>query len=399
MAPKREGAITCFVFGADFSVGASFVVRAMRGSFLFREGICLVPPYRAPRTLAHSLLKMRMRQTIAMDHGQRPRHLGRIVPLLALILGASALGAALPGGGVAALGIAPSSVSVPPITACSEINKRKIIITRTSIGIQGAVTTKNWRNTQWATSLLDPMYRLSSSYRPTNLVAITWRGVISPKGGYLLKREAAEALSAMFTEAKLSNIQLKILSAYRSYSTQVRVFAGWVAKSGLQQARKYSAVPGHSEHQLGTTVDLGSLTGVAWSNPKFPTSPTALWLEANAYKFGFIRSYPAGAANIALSCYGAEAWHWRFVGKGLAYEIVCSAQVPRIFLWNRQNGAERVIAPSCDLLTPPEGYVLPSPSPTPPASETPSETPSDSPSAPPTESPSESPTETPVTPP
>ncbi|MFM9129325.1 MAG: hypothetical protein ACKOPF_05720, partial [Candidatus Limnocylindrus sp.] len=116
-----------------------------------------------------------------------------------------------------------------------------------------------------------------------------------------------------------------------------------------------------------------------------------------AYKFGFIRSYPAGAANIALSCYGAEAWHWRYVGKGLAYEIVCSAQVPRIFLWNRQNGGERVIGPACDSLTPPEGYVLPSPSPTPSAS--PSETPSESPSASPTESPSESPTPSEPTPP
>jgi D-alanyl-D-alanine carboxypeptidase len=269
------------------------------------------------------------------------------------------------------------------------INKRKIVISRTSIGIQGAVTTKYWRANEWAISLLDPMYRLSSSYEPTNLVRITWRGVISTKGGYWLKREAADALSTMFAEAKLSNIQLKILSAYRSYSAQVQVFAKWVAKSGLQQARKYSAVPGHSEHQLGTTVDLGSLTGVSWSSPKFPTSPTALWLEANAYKFGFVRSYPAGSAKIALSCYGAEAWHWRYVGEILAYEIVCSAQVPRIFLWNRQNDGDRVIGPACDSLTPPEGYVLPSPSPTPPASETPS----DSPSAPPPEVPSGSPTD------
>jgi len=319
----------------------------------------------------------------------------RVMPLLALILGASALGAALPGGGVVAAGVAPQTVVVPPITACSEINKRKIVISRTSIGIQGAVTTKNWRTSQWATAVLDPMYRLSSSYRPTNLVAITWLGKVNPKGGYLLKREAADALSAMFAEAKASKISLKILSAYRSYSTQAATFAKWVAKSGLQQARKYSAVPGHSEHQLGTTVDLGSLTGVAWSNPKFPTSPTALWLASNAYKFGFVRSYPAGSANIALSCYGAEAWHWRYVGTSLAYEIICSAQVPRIFLWNRQNGGDRVIGPACDSFTPPEGYVLPSPSPTPPASETPSE----SPSIPPTDAPTESPTETPVTPP
>ena len=321
-----------------------------------------------------------------MDRARRPWPLMRVVPLLALILGVSVLGAALPGGGVVAAGVAPQTVVVPPITACSAINKRKIVISRTSIGIQGAVTTKYWRTNQWATSLLDPMYRLSSSYKPTNLVRITWLGAISPKGGYWLKREAADALSAMFTEAKRAKISLKILSAYRSYSTQVRVFANWVAKSGLQQARKYSAVPGHSEHQLGTTVDIGSLTGVAWSNPKFATSPTALWLEAHAYKFGFVRSYPAGAANIALSCYGAEAWHWRYVGKSLAYEIVCSAQVPRIFFWNRQNGGDRVIGPACDSLTPPEGYVLPSPSPTPPASETPTESPTESPTPSPTDS-------------
>ncbi len=319
----------------------------------------------------------------------------RAAPLLALILGVSALGAALPGGGVVAAGVTSQTVEVPPITDCSEINTRKIIITRTSIGIQGAVTTKYWRKNEWAVALLDPMYRISSSYKPTSVVAITWLGAITPKGGYLLKREAADALSAMFAEAKVSKISLKILSAYRSYVAQVQVFAKWVAKAGLQQARKYSAIPGHSEHQLGTTVDLGSVTGVSWSNPKFPTSATALWLEANAYRFGFVRSYPAGSAKIALSCYGAEAWHWRYVGTSLAYEIVCSAQVPRIFLWNRQNDGERVIGPVCDSLTPPEGYVLPSPSPTPPASETPTE----SPTASPTESPTPSPIESVPTPP
>jgi len=332
---------------------------------------------------------------MAMNRAQRHQPRTRVLLLLALILGASALGAALPGGGVVAAGVAPQTVEVLPITACSVINKRKIIFTRTSIGIQGAVTTLNYRTNQWAISLLDPMYRLSSSYKPTSLVAITWLGVVSPKGGYLLKREAADALSAMFAEAKLKNISLKITSAYRSYAAQVQIFAMRVAQSDLQQARKYAAVPGHSEHQLGTAVDLGSLTGLSWSNPKFPTSATAIWLEENAYKFGFVRSYPSGSANIALSCYGAEAWHWRYVGKNLAYEIVCSGQVPRIFLWNRQNDGERVIGPACGSLTPPEGYVLPSPSPTPPASETPSE----SPSATPTESPTPSPTGSELTPP
>ena len=145
-----------------------------------------------------------------MNRAHHSRPLMRVLPLLALILGVSVLGAALPGGGVAAAGVAPQTVEVPPITACSVINNRKIVITRKSIGIQGAVTTKNWRTSQWATSVLDPMYRLSSRYRPTNLVRITWRGVISRKGGYWLKREAADAVSAMFVAAKVDKISLRI---------------------------------------------------------------------------------------------------------------------------------------------------------------------------------------------
>ena len=333
---------------------------------------------------------MGMRQTTGMNRAQRSGPPLRVALLLVLVVGASALGATLPTGGVSAAGVgrAVQEVVIPPITTCAEINKRKIIFTRTSIGIQGSVTTKNYRPNQWATSLLDPMYRLSSSYKPTDLVAITWRGVISAKGGYLLKREAAVALSAMFADAQLHDIPLKIISAYRSFATQVATFAKWVGKSGLQEARKYSAIPGHSEHQLGTTVDLGSLKGVAWSNPKFPTSSTALWLEANAYRFGFVRSYPAGAEKITLSCYGAEAWHWRYVGTASAYEIVCSGQVPRIFLWNQQNEGDRLIGPECGSLIPPDGYVLPTPS----AEPSPSTPPSDSPSVAPSDSPSPTPT-------
>lgn len=314
-----------------------------------------------------------------MNRAQRLPLALRVAFPLALIIGASGLSAALPEGGAAAAwrGVALLSAEVLPITACSVINRRKIIFTRTSIGIQGAINTKNRRAGDWAVSLLDPMYRLPSNYKPTRLTAITWLGEINPKGGYLLKREAAEALSAMFAEAKLSNISLRIVSAYRSYAKQVAMFAALVAKSGVQAARKYTAVPGHSEHQLGTAVDLGSIGGGSWSSASFPKSATALWLDENAYRFGFVRSYPSGSANVALSCYGAEAWHWRFVGTTLAYEIVCSEQVPRIFLWNRQEGGDRLIGPACDLLTPPEGYGL----------EPGTDVPSDAPTEAPTETP------------
>ena len=41
------------------------------------------------------------------------------------------------------------------------------------------------------------------------------------------------------------------------------MFNGWVARSGYQQALLYSARPGHSEHQLGTTIDFRSAASSA----------------------------------------------------------------------------------------------------------------------------------------
>jgi LAS superfamily LD-carboxypeptidase LdcB len=235
---------------------------------------------------------------------------------------------------------------------------RKVTFNATTVSIEGEELTKERLRKQWATSVLDPMYRLSSNYVPTTLTWITTQAVASPtKGVFLLRRSAATALRSMFLAAREEEVQLRIISAYRSYQTQKTTFAYWVAQSGLQLARKYSAIPGHSEHQLGTAVDLGTLgAGAPWGSASFATSPTAIWLTENAYKFGFVRSYPAGAKRVALSCYGSEPWHWRYVGLNLAYEIVCSEQVPRIFLWNKPYGGERVIGENCGALQAPEGY-------------------------------------------
>jgi D-alanyl-D-alanine carboxypeptidase len=264
-------------------------------------------------------------------------------------------------GGFGASGGAPAvaaSNTVPDIPSCTSLLNRKVIFTTTAVGIEGEVITKESSRKQWATSVLDPMYRLSSTYVPTTLTWITPQAIASStKGVFQLRKEAATALRSMFIAARDSNIQLRIISAYRSYRTQNVTFAYWVAQSGVKLARKFSAIPGHSEHQLGTAVDLGTIgAGAPWGSASFATSPTATWLTHNAYKFGFVRSYPSGAKQVALSCYGSEPWHWRYVGLNLAYEIVCSEQVPRIFLWNRQYGGERTIGKHCGDLQAPAGY-------------------------------------------
>src|SRR5215208_6311954 len=53
---------------------------------------------------------------------------------------------------------------------------------------------------------------------------------------------------------------LIVRSANRS-ARQEAAFTGWAATSGQRAALRYSARPGHSEHQLGTTLDLGAEDG------------------------------------------------------------------------------------------------------------------------------------------
>jgi len=293
-----------------------------------------------------------MRQTPLMN--QRP--------LLRIRARSLALALLVAAGGFAVNGTVPAVVAadnqIPEIPSCATLLARKVTFNATTVSIEGEELTKERLRKQWATSVLDPMYRLSSNYVPTTLTWITTQAVASPtKGVFLLRRSAATALRNMFLAAREAEVQLRIISAYRSYQTQKTTFAYWVEQSGLRLARKYSAIPGHSEHQLGTAVDLGTLgAGAPWGSASFATSPTAVWLTENAYKFGFVRSYPAGAKRVALSCYGSEPWHWRYVGLNLAYEIVCSEQVPRIFLWNKQYGGERVIGENCAELQVPVGY-------------------------------------------
>jgi D-alanyl-D-alanine carboxypeptidase len=207
----------------------------------------------------------------------------------------------------ASFGVAPvaraDDAVIPEIPSCASILARKVIFTRTTVGVRGAVITKEYKRNQWATSVLDPLHRLPASYVPRDLTWITPQALPSAKGVFQLRRDAAESLRAMLLAARESDVQMRIISAYRSYATQNRTFAYWVAKSGLQLARKYSALPGHSEHQLGTTVDLATVgAGVPWGSAAFATSPTAVWLSENAYKYGYVRSYPSGAKRMALIC-------------------------------------------------------------------------------------------------
>lgn len=117
---------------------------------------------------------------------------------------------------------------------------------------------------------------------------------------------ANAALQQLFADAKTEGLNLFVRSGFRSYSTQKNLYNNYVKRDGQAAADRYSARPGHSEHQTGLAFDINK------ANSSFAGSPEANWLAANCYKYGFIIRYPEGKESITGYIY--EPWHIRYLG-------------------------------------------------------------------------------------
>jgi zinc D-Ala-D-Ala carboxypeptidase len=166
--------------------------------------------------------------------------------------------------------------------------------------------------TDWAETQLDTANRLPADYEPPDL---TTRQL--PAGRVRLRAFVMDDLAAMLDAAAADGASITITSSYRSFARQSTIFRELAAVQGRDQAVEWAARPGHSEHQLGTTLDLAGGRD---------------WLTANAWRFGFLMSYPAGRSP-AWTCYASEPWHYRYFGRGRAAEIHASGLSPREWLW------------------------------------------------------------------
>ena len=122
-------------------------------------------------------------------------------------------------------------------------------------------------------------------------------------------------LEKLLRAAAEDKIDLKIVSGYRSFDTQSALKTNYRMIYGPGTANQFSADQGYSEHQLGTTVDFSTLALAAGVNG-FEKTVAYDWLNKNAYRYGFVISYP-----LTNTYYQFEPWHWRFVGRALATRL------------------------------------------------------------------------------
>ena len=157
-----------------------------------------------------------------------------------------------------------------------------------------------------------------ADYVPADLVQPAIRLAVSGEAT-LLNSTTAAAAEAMFAAAAQDGVAMTLASGYRSYSTQVSTYNGYVASRGQADADTASARPGYSEHQTGWSFDIGDGGGACSFQPCFAEQPAAVWAKANGHKFGFVVRYPWMFHPITGYYY--EPWHLRFIGVEAATDM------------------------------------------------------------------------------
>lgn len=139
-------------------------------------------------------------------------------------------------------------------------------------------------------------YGLPSSYHPGDLLP-----------------ECQSAFSTMQADASAKGLNIYNASGFRSYSLQNDLYTRYSNRDGKAAADRYSARPGHSEHQTGLALDLNDITSA------FANTAEGQWVAENCWRYGFILRYPQGKE--AQTGYMYEPWHIRYVGVDVATKI------------------------------------------------------------------------------
>ncbi len=184
----------------------------------------------------------------------------------------------------------PKEEALPvPEQICSPFSEEDN--TRNDIQVIGGITYVQ------GVMLVNKTYSLPADYHPDGLTP-----------------ETSEAFSALRHAASdEAGLRLFSESDFRSYRTQVYLYESYCNRDGKEAADRFSARPGHSEHQTGMVIDVN------WAGDAFNDTEEAVWLEKNCWRFGFIVRFPR--EKEAFTGYKYESWHIRYVGEDWAKKI------------------------------------------------------------------------------
>ena len=229
---------------------------------------------------------------------------------------------------------APATTAVPETTAPPEITT----VTTAATKVTTAATTKAPKKPKSppVASVLDGEYTYNDGSAPIieTVDGFTYvNGILIANKTYSLPEDydpgalhpdAQAAFNEMRDAAAAEGLKLKIISGYRPYSQQKSTYNNYSARDGKALADRYSARPGHSEHQTGHAIDLNSL------RQSFADTAEGLWIAEHCAEYGFILRY--GKEKEDKTGFMYEPWHLRYLGKELAMAVTESGLCLEEFL-------------------------------------------------------------------
>ncbi len=163
---------------------------------------------------------------------------------------------------------------------------------------------------------VDKWHSLDYHYQPSDLedVPLKYRGEDCKNRDMKLRQEALKAFVSMIESAEADGVIIRCISAFRPASYQDTLYKKAVEKEG--EGQKSTAKPGHSEHQLGTVVDVSSPEIDFGLKDSFADTESYRWILANAYHYSFYVSYTK--ENHHEKGYIWEPWHLRYWGNNVS---------------------------------------------------------------------------------
>lgn len=128
-----------------------------------------------------------------------------------------------------------------------------------------------------------------------------------------MRKEAFDSYERMYEAALKDGIELRIISATRTYYQQKRIWENkWDNLSHLSPESRadkilqYSSIPGISRHHWGTDIDFISVSNSYWMNAGVRVYE---WLSENAHKYGYCQPYTDDENREGFN---SEPWHWSY---------------------------------------------------------------------------------------
>jgi len=154
---------------------------------------------------------------------------------------------------------------------------------------------------------VDKRHDLPPDYEPADLVSLNEYPLSTTRRDLRLRAAIMDAVLEMDAAARAEGVRLVFASSYRSYDYQKGLFERYAKAHGVDEASRFSARPGQSQHQLGTAIDFAPI------DDAFADSAAGRWMAANGSRFGFSMSFPKGLEPI--TGYIWESWHFRYITK------------------------------------------------------------------------------------